>query len=409
MKNLFAIFLTISLTFSVSSYAKFDAAAKKELIDRQSGLTSKGVQRRLMRANELIVQNNRAGAIKILESMSKKSYRPFELGKIWQALAYAYAQSEQYPKAKHAFQKALDQNALPYRPTLQSIFSLAQLHLMDENYEQAQKQLSNWFSLTKIKKADAYVFLATIQFHKKENKLALESILTALSLTKSPKENWLTFAVSLLYEEGRYTEAGKILFKLVEMNHSKKMYWNQLVGTLLNNNKSLEALAVLDLALKMKLLDQEGEFLNIISLYLSNGLPYEASILLKTAMSKSIIKKNYTNLKLYADCLIQAKEYQEAMAPLAEAANLSKDGKLFALKARLFLEKESFKNAIKYFDLALAKGLPKKTKGQVLVEKSIALIELGLFSKATPILEKALKYKESAQIAQNWKTYIETL
>ncbi|MCO4795651.1 MAG: hypothetical protein KC493_18170, partial [Bacteriovoracaceae bacterium] len=211
---------------------------------------------------------------------------------------------------------------------------------------------------------------------------------------------------SLLYEEERYTEAGKILFKLVEMNHGKKMYWTQLAGSLLNNNKSLEALAVLDLALKLNLLDQEGEFLNIISLYLSNGLPYEASVLLKTAMKEKIIKKNQKNLKLLADCLIQAKEYQAAMGPLTEAAKLSKNGKLFALKARLHLEKESFKQAIKFFDLALSKGLPKKDKGQVLVEKSIALIQLGDTSAAELVLNKAMKFKDSAKMAQNWKNYL---
>lgn len=405
MKIFVAKSIFVLLLLSLNSYAKTNID-KRELLNRQPGLTSKGVQRRLMRANELIIQNNRAGAIEILESMSQKTYRPFEMGKIWQSLAYAYAQSEKYSKAKFAFKKSIEQNALPYRPTLQSIFALAQLHLMAENYAQAENYLIQWFSLSKEKKPDAYVFLATIKFHKKEKKEALKAILTALRISKSPKENWLTFAVSLLYEEERYREAGKILFELVEMNHGKKMYWTQLAGTLLNSNKSLEALAVLDLALKLNLLDQEGEFLNIISLYLSNGLPYEASILLKTGMDKKVIKKDNKNLKLLADCLIQAKEYHAAMEPLSAAAKLSKNGKLFALKARLHLEKESFDDAVKYFDLALSKGLPKKDQGQVLVEKSIALIQLGQNSEAEKSLDKALKFKNSAKMAQNWKNYL---
>ena len=402
------IILSVS-TLSLGVKAEYTAQQKQELLNRQPGLTSKSVQRRLMRANELMAQDNRKGAIEILEKMTEKNYRPFEKAKIWQTLAYAYAQSEKYKKARNAFEMSVKQNALPYKPTLQSIFALAQLQLMAENYSAAEKALSDWFSLSKDKKPDAFVFLATIQFHKGQKKKALASILEGLKLAKKPKENWLTFAVSLLYEEGRYKEAGEMLYKLTEMNTTKKMYWTQLAGSLLNANKSMEALAVLDLALKLELLDQQGEYLNIISLFLSNGLPYEASKLMQTALKKKVIKADKKNLELLANALIQAKEYDKALAPLERAAKLSKDGKLYALKARLFLEKEDFKEAIRLFDLALDKGLKKKETGQVLVEKSVALIQSGNPDKAAPLLDKAMKYEDAKKMAQNWKSYIERL
>lgn len=390
--------------------AQYSAQQKQELLDRRPGLTSKSVQRRLMRANEFIVKDNRKEAINILEKMTKKSnYKAFEKAKIWQTLAYAYAQTEKYPLARKAFKNSIDQNALPYRPTLQSIFALAQLQLMDEKYSAAEKYLRDWFSLSKEQKPDAYVFLATIQFHKGEKKKALTSILKGLELSKKPKENWLTFAVSLLYEEARYKEAGEMLFKLTEMNTGKKMYWTQLAGSLLNADKSLEALAVLDLALKMNLLTQEGEMLNIISLHLSNGLPYEASQLMQTALSKKVLKSNKKNLELLANSLIQAKEYDKALDPLDRAAKMSKDGKLFALKARLHLEKEQFKTAIKYFDQALSRGLEKKQKGQVLIEKAVALIQIKDFPKASSTLAKAEKIPTATKMAKNWQSYISKL
>lgn len=409
MKQRIAIIVLSAGLLLQGAQAQYTAQQKQELLNRQPGLTSQAVQRRLMRANELMAQDNRKDAIEILEKMTDKTYRPFEMAKIWQTLAYAYAQTEKYDKARNAFKKSVEQNALPYKPTLQSIFALAQLYLMAEKYKDAEKALSDWFSLSTEAKPDAYVFLATIQFHKGEKKKALESILKGLAVADKPKENWLTFAVSLLYEESRFKEAGEMLYKLVELNTGKKMYWTQLAGTLLNSNKGFEALAVLDLALKMNLLDQESEFLNIISLYLSNGLPYEASKLMKTALEKKVIKPEKKNLELLANCLIQAKEYDKALAPLEQAAKLSSDGKLYALKARLFLEKEDFKEAIRLFDLALDKGLKDKETGQVLVEKSVALIQSGQPNKAAPLLDKALKYKDSKKMAESWKSYIERL
>lgn len=407
IKNL--SWITLFLCFTLSAGAKYTEKDKQALLQRAPGLTSKSVQRRLMRANEMMAQDNRKGAIEILEKMTEKSYRPFESAKVWQTLAYAYAQTEQYPKARKAFKKVIDLNALPYKPTLQSIFALAQLQLMAEKYKEAEAALNDWFALTNEPRPDAFVFKATIEYHKGDKKAALDSILKALSIAKKPKENWLTFAVSLLYEQDRFKEAGDLLFKLVEINTGKKMYWTQLAGSLLNTNKAMEALAVLDLALKLNLLDQEGEFLNIISLYLSNGLPYEASLLMETAMAKKVAKKNKKNLELYANSLIQAKEYNKAMKPLEDAAKLSEDGKLYALKARLHLEKEEFKAAIDLFDQALKKGLKKKETGQVLVEKSVALIQLGQPQAALPLLNKAVKYEDSKKMAESWRSYIERL
>lgn len=397
--------------FNVTSVmAAYSSQQKQELLNRQPGLTSKSVNRRLMRANEMIAQNNRKGAIEILAKMAAENkYRPFEMGKIWQTLAYAYAQTEQFDKARKAFSESVKTNALPYKPTLQSIFALAQLELLAEKFDQAEKTLSDWFSLSDEEKPDAYIFLATIQFNKKEKKKALESALKGISLTKTPKEAWLTFAVSLLYEQDRFKEAGEILYKLVELNTDKKLYWTQLAGSLLNTDRSMEALAIMDLALKLDLLDQENEVLNIASLYLSNGMPFQASGLLEQAMKKKVVKENKKNLEILANSYIQAKEYDKALKPLEEAAQKSDDGKLYALKARLFLEKEEFKDAIKYFDKALQKGLKDKMKGQVLVETSIAHIQTGDINKAKPLLEQALKFEDSKKMAQNWQNYIQNL
>lgn len=402
--------LSLILLFAVTAHATVTEAQKKALKSRQPGLTSQSVQRRLMRANELVVQNDRKGAIEILEKMTEKdNYRPFEKAKIWQTLAYAYAQTEKYDKAREAFKKVISLDAMPYKPHLQSVFALAQLQVMAEKYKLAEKTLEDYFALSDEVKPDAHVFSATISYHKGDKKAALTSILKALELVKNPKENWIVFAVSLLYETNRYKEASELLYKLVEINTGKKMYWVQLAGTLINQNQDFQALAVMDLAMMLNLLDKEGEILNVVSLYIGNGLPYEASQLLEKGMKKGAVKKNKKNQELLANALIQAKEYDKALAPLENAAKLSDDGKLYALKARLFLEKENFKEAVSLFDKALKKGLKKKDQGQVYVEKAVALIQLGDYPTALKQLNNASRFKESEKLAQTWKDYIDRL
>ncbi len=403
-----SLFLAV-IILTGAAHGKYTAKEVEEIRNRRPGLISKGVQRRLMRAQEMIIREDRKGAIKVLESMTQKGYRPFEMGQVWQSLAYAYAQSDQFAKARKAFKASIDTKALPYKPTLQSIFSLAQLQLMAEDYKGADKTLSEWFQLSNEEKPDAYVFKATIAYQKGDKQTALTSILKGLKLSKKPKENWLTFAVSLLYENNRYKEASELLFKLVEMNTGKKMYWTQLAGTLLNSDRDLEALAVMDLALMMNLLDKEGEIRNIVSLYLSNGLPYEASKLLEKGLKKKFVTENKKNLEILGNALIQAKEYDKALPPLKKAATLSEDGKMFALLARLYLEKEEFNTAVKNFDLALQKGIKKEKKGQVYVEKAIALSSLNKIKEAKESINKALSFKESKELAMKWQDYLNRL
>ena len=251
--------------------------------------------------------------------------------------------------------------------------------------------------------------MATIHYNKNQKDEALKLVMKAINMSKKPKENWLVFAVSLLYTKERYKEAAEFLYKLVEINHGKKSYWSQLAGSLLSNNKGLLALSSLELAMMLNLLEEEGEIKNIVSLYLSNDLPFEASQILRTAIKNKKVKGDKKNYELLANCLIQAKEYDDALPVLEKAAKLSDDGKLFALQARLYLEKEKFRESIKYFDLAIKKGLKKEMLGKVLVEKAVGLIQLKEYKTALNVLDKASGYESGKKLAANWRKYLNSL
>jgi len=406
ISGLFLFSFLIGQTYAIEA----TAAYKEKLKGRMPGLTSKAVQKRLIRASKMMAKNDRKGAIKILKGITqKKNYRPFELAKAWQTMAYAYAQSEKYIEARHAFSKSIEMEALPYGPTLQSLFALAQLQVVAEDYNKAEKTLKTWFALSDRENPDAYVFMATIHYNKNEKDKALTLVLKAIKMSKRPKENWLVFAVSLLYSKEKYKEASEFLYKLVELNSGKKAYWIQLAGSLLSNDQGLFALSALKLAMMLDLLHEEGEIKNIVSLYLSNDLPFEASQLMKVALDKKQIKPNKKNFELYANCLIQAKEYDSALPVLEKAAKLSDNGKLYALQARLYLEKEKFKESIRYFNLAIKKGLKKEMMGKVLVEKAVSFIQLKDYKTALSVLNKASSYKSGKKLASNWRRYIQSL
>lgn len=410
---LFSLSVTAAI-FGSDAVAKIERTRsyKSSLTDRRPGITSKTVNKKITRAQIMMSKGAYDKAVSILKSVVESKRRPFEWAKAYQTLAYAYAQSEKYPQARQSFEKVIEIDALPYKPTLQSIFALAQLQMMAGKHDAALKTIDDWFFLSNEENPAAYVFKASI-LHEKggdaNKEEALKLVLKAISIAKQPKENWLVFAVSLLYSKDRYKEAGEILYKLVELKPKKKAYWSQLAGSLLNQDKGEHALAVLELAMMMELLDQPGEVKNIVSLYIQHNMPYEASSFLEMAFAKKLMKRDAKNLELLTNSLVQAKEYEKAMKPLAEAAKLAKDGSLYALQGRLHLEKEDFNSAIKSFNKARNKGLKKKQQGQILIETAIAHIQLGQYQSAQNMLAKANKFKEQKKAVQSWQAYLSSV
>ena len=398
------------LIFCQSAMAKDWSQYKEKLESRTEGFLSQRIQKRLVRAQKFMARENYQRAFKLLEKIvSNKNLDSFAKAKVWYHLAFAYAQKEKYDKARKAFEKVLALDVLPYNPTLQSLFSLAQFMALENDLNGAEKKMEQWFALSNEPHPPAYIFMANIMYQKKKTSKALELVLKGISLTSKPQESWLAFAVSLLYMQKKYREASVYLYKLIETKINKKTYWKQLAASLLSSDQSFHALAVLKLAMMVDLLNEEGEVLNVVNLYLAHGMPFEASQVMGEGLKQKIIKSNRKNFELYTNALIHAKEYSAAMEPLEQAAQMSSDGKLYALRARLLLEQGKYKPALADFDKSIKKGLKAKQLGRVLLEKGITLIQMGRLEKAASIIKKAVAYKSVTSSALNWQKYLQSL
>ena len=405
--RIFLLF-TLLVTTVPDLAAKDWSGYKNRLKSRTEGILSPRVQKRIIRSQQLMTRDNYAKAFEILEKIANKSNASnYEKSRVLYTLSFGYAQKEQYTKARNALKQILELDALPYKQTLQCIFSLAQFLALDNNLDGAKEKMEQWFALSDTPHPPAYIFMANIMYQKKNNTKALELVLKGISLTSRPQESWLAFAVSLLYMQNRYKEATTWLYKLLEIKMNKKTYWKQLAASLLSTEQSMHALAVLKLAMSLNLLKEEGEILNIASLYLSNDMPFEASQIMQLGLEQEKLEQTRKNFEFLANALIHAKEYQAALNPLEKAAELSKDGKLHALKARLLLEQGKYKSALNNFNKAMKKGLSENGTGRVLLEKGITLIQIGQLQKASEAIDKASAYKSVAKSAENWQRYIQ--
>ncbi len=395
------IFTTLSVTVSMA------AIDKDELKNRSAALISKGTHRRLSRAHSLMAKDKIADAIDVLNRLMKSTEnRPHEKAQVMQALGFAYAQKDDFKKALKNLQGAIDLKTLPYSPTMSTLYTIAQVHVTQENYDIALQKIDEWFSIADEPSPDAYVLKATIYAQKKRRKEALDLVTKAIDMTKKPKESWLAFAVAMNYELERFQEAGRLLEKLVGMFPEKKKYWKQLTGVYLNLNNNEKALATMELAEKGDYLKQDSEIMNLVSLFIYGGIPLKGARLLDKALADGTVKKTQKNYEILGDAWAQAEEMDKALVAYDQSSKYAKDGRIFAKQGRIYLEQENWKKADEFLTKGLSKGGIKNPQ-HVHMALGVARFNLDKFDSAKAAFINAKKAsKDVMRQADQWISYV---
>ncbi len=407
MGSILKYVILLATTFSVSiAMATID---KEELKSRSAGLISKGTHRRLSRAHSLMGKDKVTEAIAVLDRLMKTTAeRPHEKAQVMQALGFAYAQKDNYKMAIKHLQGAIDLKTLPYGPTMSTLYTIAQVHVTQENYDVALKKINEWFSIADDPSPDAYVLKATIFAQKKMQKEALALVTKAIDLSDKPKESWLAFAVAMNYELEHYKEAGRLLEKLVGLYPQKKKYWKQLTGVYLNLDMNKKALATMELAEKGDYLEQDSEIMNLVSLFIYGGIPLKGARLLEKSLKAGSVPKTQKNYEILGDAWAQAEEMDKALAAFAQSASLAKDGRIFAKQGRIYLEQENWKKADELLTKGLAKGKIKNPQ-HVYMALGVARFNLHKFDAAKASFESAKKASKAVEkSADQWISYVKT-
>jgi tetratricopeptide (TPR) repeat protein len=102
-----------------------------------------------------------------------------------------------------------------------------------------------------------------------------------------------------------------------------------------------------------------------------------------------------------------AKEYEKALAPLSQAARLSKNDKLHNQLAQSYIALNRWKEA----DAALGTALKKRgltSPGQTLISQGLVRFEQKKYDSAKASFKRAVKFKPVAASALNWIKYVDS-
>lgn len=381
---------------------------KKRRVKRAQTLRPQ-IFKKLDAARALADEKKYDEALDELQALEKRKRNSYEQAMTHNMYAYVYFNQENYDAAIHAYENVVAVERIPESLEQGTLYSLAKLHLMQENYDKALKPLNQWFELVEKPSGEAHILRAQIFFQLEQYKKALPDVKAAIAQVKTqgnkPRENWLMLERAVYYQNKDFNNLARCLQDLATL-YPKAQYWVQLAAVYSELGQPLKELSALEAAHEQGLLKKESELVNLAQALLGQEVPYKAAKILADGMKSEQIAVNAKNLSLLGDAWMIAKEYDNAIKVMAEAARMSGEGKDFYKLAQIHTERQEWNLALENVDAALNDDrFKKQADAQIL--RGLVLFNLDNLADAQGAFEAASEFESSEKMASQWLAYIE--
>ena len=398
----------------ISDVAAQESGAKKKEKTRKTPALRNNIYEKLAEAQTFAEAKDYAAAEEILNEMldatSKKSkLNAYELANVYNTYAFLRYAVEDYKGALNYYQKVIDQRPqIPVALEVGTLFPIAKLHFLQENWQKGIDTLNQWMAVTEIPNTNAYVLLANGYFQLKDYDRSLENIQIAIdreeSAGKLPKEQWYNLARFIHFDRDNFAEALEILEILI-MYYPKKQYWVQASHLYGEQKDEARQLAILEATYEQNLLDKSQDLVLLSQLYLNAEVPYPAAKTLEKGFKDEIVEDESKNYELAGVAWRQAQEVNKSLPMLEKAAAKSEKGELYARLGSVYLDVDKNKEAVTALNKGLKRGGVKRTD-QARLALGMAYFNLGEFNSARKAFREAAKDKRAKAFAQQWLKYI---
>ena len=363
----------------------------------------------LIEARELLAEEKFDEAEKVLGKLRLTSLKPYELALTHRIYAYIAYGREDSEKALEHMQAALDvPDGLPKEDRADVLFQVAQLHGARQRWKDVISSLESWFQTVEKPNSLGYYLLAMSHYQLEEYDKALPPAKTAVEIAENPQQSWLQLLLAIHLTTKQYTEATPVLVELItRYPNSGKNYWLQLSSLYGVQEKSDRALVVLELANRRGLLTDDRDLRRLAQLLLYNEIPIRAAALIEKSIEEKRIKEDAEIFEMLSNSFILAREVRRAEPPLARAAELSANGKLYVRLAQVRLLQENWNDAATALRQALAKGGLEDTQGSVQLLLGITYYNKNELREARNWFARAQQFGATKAQAQTWLEHID--
>jgi len=343
-----------------TAMAQDDQEARDNQKTRKAEALSKAVYEKLTEAQELADNQQFNQAIRILDSLSRdEGLSDYERANMLNFYGFIYYNQGNTAKAVESYERLLSIPELEPQLRTQTLYTLAQLYAVQENFPKTIQLLKEWFQIANNPEPQAYVLLGQSYAQTEQYDLMIPQIEKAIEVARERdtevREEWWNLLYYGYYQQNNFAKVKEIL-KILLAEWPKKSYWTALAGVYSELGEEKNMLAAYDAAYTQNLLSSESELVTLAQLYLQGEIPFKAAKVLSEGMESGNIEETGKNYRLLSQAWQLAQEPEQAVPALQQAARLSDDGELNARLAVAYLNLDRYDDCIQAGRQALDKG-----------------------------------------------------
>ena len=409
--------LLAELGYKSASVQAEEAKAKKQKTRRVPSM-SETVYKKLGAGQEAIDLKDYATALQVINDALERSkrYNLNEVANLHNMRGYIYYLQDDYAGAIREYKLvAAAGDKIPEGLETTTLYTIAQLSYVQENYDDALKYMEIWIGKAVNPSAAPRIFLATVYYQKKDYDLAVEQMELGIKIaqergTTITEQNWslLTF---LYFEKEDWPKVIDTLEILVEL-FPKREHWVRLAGVYGQEGFEQKQMYAMEAAYTAGFLEKSTDFTNLAGLLMQEEVPYRAAKVLVAGMKAEAVERSAKNLRSLGQAYQVAQEVDSAIDIFEEAAELSDDGKIFERLSYLYLEDDQYDRCVDAASGALDKGGLRKVQS-VHIVKGMCLFNQNKLKTARTSFSNCRRVarveddKANQRICGQWITFID--
>ena len=392
----------VMLSFGAMTVTTASVAAEKCPIEkRKNQAVGQSVGKKIQRSYKAYTEGNIDEALAILlEADAKKN---FDKASVARMLGNFYAEKNQLDKAYVQLKQAADLDVLGGTEHADTLKLVGIIAVQTEKFKEGIKYFNKWLAFSCKEDADIYRLLAASYSQIKDWDNALKTADKGIKVSEKPNKNFYNIKINAYYNKKQLKNAVKVLETAVQLFPSDPAFWKQLAQFYLATENYKKSLQTYDLAYKAGFIEAKSDITKLAQL-MSQEAPYHAAKLYEKHMKSGVIEKNEANLKMLAGFYQGAKDFRTAAKYLGQAAEISKDAKLYMKQGQLLTIVQRYSDSIKAFNKAIKAGI--KQKGKVHFELANAYLGLKQYKSAYNNAKLATGDKQVGKHAKSLIPYI---
>ena len=413
MKRLGVLIVAISLAWiDQPALAQGDDARERRPREtRKTEKLSPAVYDKIAEAQEALDAKNLGGAVSILDALIAQAdtLNNYEKAQVYNFYAAVHYEQGQVDRTIEDYKSLLRLGeGVPEQLRNNSLFRLAQLYFVKEEYRLSVRVLDQWMTRVDSVRPEAHMLKAQAYYQLDDFDAAEPAAIAALQESKqrdqAPREQWLALLRAIYYEQGDYPKAAQVLGEMIE-RWPNPNYYKQLAGMLGLMELQRAQLAVMHAAYRSGMLETESEILNMARLYMAEDAPNPAIDVLKQAMRAGTVDASADNLQLLAQAMSLAKEYEQQIPILQRAAELSGQARQYVYLGQAQVALYDWEAAAASLEQALDIGGLERP-GSTYMQIGTAYYNLKHYSRARQAFKEAAAFADYRDQARQWITFV---